>query len=501
MSHESGGSITVQNENARIFEMTAIWQFEAATITRVGVGPVIHDLTWSLAPGQTWAIVGPVASGKTTLADTLRGRLRVVSGSLRRPAGEPGQGVALVGFREESRRFSYARHYYQQRFNFIEPDEDLTLRQFLIGEQEELSESGQSLLRLLHLEGLLDRSLIQLSNGQMRRARLTRALLTQPELLILDEPFIGLDVAGRAEVAALLGDLVRSGQRLLLVTRADAIPEWVTHVLELTGGRCTWQGPRTEYQPPPSPEETASPARTQVGEPILELDDVHVRYGDSVILDGITWSVRLGERWAVLGPNGAGKTTLLSLLCGDHPQAYSNHITLFGRRRGTGETIWDIKRQVGLLSPELHLYFTEPLTAEQAAGTGFHDALVARPLTGAQRDRIQLLFGELAPEVPLDRPFARLSSGEQRLTLLVRALVKETPLLILDEPFQALDPATMVRARTWLDRHLGPTQTLLFVTHHPEELPASITHRLVLSQGQATSCGPYRIRSDWAVSS
>jgi molybdate transport system ATP-binding protein len=471
--------------------MSLSWRFEKATIARVGSEAVVRDLDWTLEPGRTWAIVGPVAAGKTTLAEKLQGQHRLATGVLHGPR----KGVALIGFREDSRRFSYARHYYQQRFNFIEPQDDQTLDQFLAGQAAASSAQLTSLFHRLGLEGLGDRSLIQLSNGQMRRARLARALLTRPDLLILDEPFIGLDVAGRVEVAALLGRLVAEGQRLLLITRADAIPEWVTDVLELTAGCCTWQGPRSDYrrtrqrcQARASGPTNRENRNANSGERIIDLRNVGVRYGDARILDGINWTVRAGERWAVLGPNGSGKTTLLSLLCGDHPQAYSNEIYLFGRRRGTGETIWDIKRRVGLLSPEFHLYFTEPLTAEQTAGTGFHDVLTPRPITREQSERVRALFADLAPDLPRERPFLRLSSGEQRLVLLVRALVKAPPLLILDEPFQALDPATMIRARDWLDRHLAPTQTLLFVTHLEEELPASLTHCLDLPGARLRTC-------------
>jgi molybdate transport system ATP-binding protein len=220
----------------------------------------------------------------------------------------------------------------------------------------------------------------------------------------------------------------------------------------------------------------------------VELRDVRVAYGEREVLRGVSWTVRAGERWAVLGPNGSGKTTLLSLLCGDHPQAYSNDVRLFARQRGSGESIWDVKRQVGLVSPELHLYFSEPLTAAQTAATGFFDVLVRRPTTPEQDAVVADLFerfgiGPLAP-----RPFARLSTGEQRLVLLVRALVKRPPLLILDEPFQGLDARTMARLRDWLDRELGPDQTLLFVSHHAEEVPRTVTHRLRLDEGRVVEC-------------
>jgi molybdate transport system ATP-binding protein len=198
----------------------------------------------------------------------------------------------------------------------------------------------------------------------------------------------------------------------------------------------------------------------------------------------VSWTVQRGERWAVLGPNGSGKTTLLSLLCGDHPQAYSNDIHLFGRRRGTGETIWDVKRNVGLLSPEFHLYFTEPLTAARTAATGFFDTLADRPTTPEQNDRVAELFAAFGIEHLADRAFKTLSTGEQRLVLLARALVKRPPLLILDEPFQGMDPTATERCRDYLDRELGSDQTLLFVTHEPSELPRSVSQTLRLDRGR-----------------
>jgi molybdate transport system ATP-binding protein len=194
--------------------------------------------------------------------------------------------------------------------------------------------------------------------------------------------------------------------------------------------------------------------------------------------------VRRGERWAVLGPNGSGKSTLLSLLCGDHPQAYSNDVRLFGRRRGSGETIWDVKRNVGLLSPEFHLYFSEPLSAERAAATGFFDTLADRPTAPEQNERVRELFAAFGIAHLAGRAFKTLSTGEQRLVLLARAFVKRPPLVILDEPFQGMDAGATARCRDYLDRELGADQTLLFVTHEPSELPRCVSKTLRLDRGR-----------------
>lgn len=453
---------------------------------------LFDNLNWTIRKGESWCIHGPMGSGKSTLAQLLLGQLRPHAGSIEWPMRErlnpkdptllPTDVIEYLPFREDSARFNYRRHYYQQRYNFVEPHDDVTLDQFLRCGMRAEESKIRVVAESLGIQESRSRSLIQLSNGQMRRARLARALLKEPELLIIDDPFLGLDTRGRDDLSQMLGQLVQQGQTVVLLSADRVIPSWVSHVLRLPG-ESALETANTMVDRAP-----ASSRRTQHGEdgeePVVELHQVRVAYNGAVILQDVSWTVRRGERWALLGPNGAGKTTLLSLLCGDHPQAYSNDVRLFGRRRGTGESIWDIKARVGLVSPEMHLYFMGQLTVWDVVATGWHDILVPRPLTEAQKQSTRSLLTEWNLIDWWDRPFQHLSTGEQRLILLLRACVKTPELLILDEPFQGLDDATWVRCRTWLDDRLLPTQTVLFVTHREKELPASVTRRLVLERGR-----------------
>ena len=479
-----------------------LFQARGARVSRPGpetLSPAFEDLSWEIRAGQTWAIVGPVGSGKTTLAETIRGRLRLTGGEIDRPflndlraAGRviswPADVIHFVSFKEESRAFSHANHYYQQRFNFIEPEDDLTLRQFLGANIETTAAEIEAAAVRFRLADKLDLSLIKLSNGQTRRARLARAMLRRPDWLILDEPFIGLDTASRADLDRLLANLVADGHRLTLITRPEAVPAWVTHVAEVAGGRMLRQVPRHEYQAPAGPVTDGEPTPAgESGEPVIELRDVTVTHGGRAILDGVNWTVRAGERWALLGPNGSGKTTLLSLIAGDHPQAYGNDVRLFGRRRGTGESIWEVKRQLGLVSPEIHLYFSAPLSAAETIATGFYDVMTHRRATPEQAVVIADFLARFGISELADRPFRRLSAGEQRLVLLLRGLVKRPPILILDEPFQGLDAGAIATARQWLDTELRPEQTLIFVSHLPEELPRCVTRRLALENGKVVA--------------
>jgi len=475
--------------------------FDRASFAHPGAGAraTLSNITWILEEGQTWAITGPTGSGKTTFAEAIRGRMRRLAGEadwpIVRRAREtdprvriPEDIIERVSFHDSSRAFSPSNHYYQQRFNFIDPEDDMTVRQYLASVGDLDPAEVERVAATLWLTPLIDDSLIELSTGQMRRARIARALLERPEILILDDAAIGLDVEVRRELVELLGGLVADGLRSIVVVRPDSIPEWVTHVAELRDGRLAFSGPRGDYCPVVESLAPISAKPRSIGDvdgpTIVELEGATVRYGDKAILSGVDWRICEGQRWALTGPNGSGKTTLLSLICGDHPQAYSQKVTMFGRRRGTGETIWDVRRPIGLVSPEMHFYFSEPLSVLETVGTGLFDVMVRKPLTSPQealiRERLAVAgLGDMA-----ERRFRTLSMGEQRLALLVRAMVKDPRLLILDEPFQGLDTKTIGRMITHLEATLQPEQTLILVTHDDAEIPPSVSHRLRLREGR-----------------
>jgi molybdate transport system ATP-binding protein len=293
---------------------------------------------------------------------------------------------------------------------------------------------------------------------------------------------------------------MKAGTQLVLVThRRDEIPSEVTHLLEVECGRVVRQGTRDTFLTR-DPEAAGAPAASiplsfgagrpdaapfQVPEVLIEMKRVSVRYGSAVILADVDWTVRRGENWAILGPNGAGKTTLLGMIAGDHPQAYANEIYLFGRRRGSGESIWEIKAPIGMITPEFQIRYRKEITALEAVLSGFHDSVgLFRRCTPIQREAARDWLRHMGVTDRAERPFPHLSHGEQRLVLLARAMVKSPALLILDEPCQGLDRENRRRFLSIVEavgRH-APTH-LLYVTHHADEIPACTTHVLRLGRG------------------
>jgi len=277
--------------------------------------------------------------------------------------------------------------------------------------------------------------------------------------------------------------------QLILVGHYQSLPVCITHHLHLEDFKVLYNGPLTNDVPSITTIKTNTlkeekilakiktiyTAPTIDANTIFQLNTVNVAYYGKTILNNIDWTVQKGEKWALLGNNGSGKSTLLSLLFGDHPQAYSNDIYLFEQKRGMGQSIWDIKKNTGFTSPELHYFFSYELTGLQTVITGLFDHVyLKRTPTPQEQQLIDLLFAYFGIEDLKARSFQSLSTGEQRLVLLIRALIKNPPLLLLDEPFQGFDLPMIDKAKRLLTAILTDRHTLVFISHYQEEIPACV---------------------------
>jgi molybdate transport system ATP-binding protein len=217
---------------------------------------------------------------------------------------------------------------------------------------------------------------------------------------------------------------------------------------------------------------------------VIRFNHVSIRYGERTILKDLDWTVKRGEHWSLSGENGSGKSTLLSLVCADNPQSYACDISLFGHKRGSGESIWDIKRHIGYVSPEMHRSYKQNIPAIQIVASGLKDTigLYVRP-NEAEKEQCRKWLEKLGIGQLANRNFMEMSSGEQRLVLLARAFVKEPDLLILDEPLHGLDLENRKMVKQLVDDYCkNPDVTLIFVTHYQEELPSCINHALYLER-------------------
>jgi molybdate transport system ATP-binding protein len=220
----------------------------------------------------------------------------------------------------------------------------------------------------------------------------------------------------------------------------------------------------------------------------VRMKNVTIKY-DHTILDNINWEVRNGEKWSLSGPNGSGKSTLLSLVNADNPQAYANEIYLFDRKRGTGESIWDIKKNTGFVSPELHLYFEKGINCSDVVASGLFDTIgLFRKINAQQKILIEKWFQLLKLEHLRHKSLFQLSNSEQRLILLVRALIKNPPLLVLDEPCQGLDVEQTTLFKAIINEIcITGNKTLIYVSHYVHEIPECVSKFIRLEDGRIQS--------------
>ena len=440
----------------------------------------VRLLISTFATMKITAIAGRNGSGKTLYVDQLRKQL--ASDRVRYIAFTDSYGANVDG-----------QYYLQLRWNQHDIDHETPtvgelLQQTYLLAGEDTAERRQlrnQLYGLFHMDEFLDKYIITLSSGELRKFQLTKTMFANPKLLIMDNPFIGLDAETRDQLRDLLKVLAeeRNMEIMLVMSKTDDIPTFVSEV--------KWMDKQE-----PVPDHVLSREKRDAilslpytdrdydCQKVVEMKNVSIRYGKRTILRDLNWTVMNGERWALSGQNGSGKSTLLSLVCADNPQSYACDITLFDRPRGSGESIWDIKKHIGYVSPEMHRSYKRNLPAIRIVASGLMDSIGLYAVPNEQdyeRCRWWLdIFGigELG-----DRPFLQLSSGEQRLVLLARAFVKDPQLLILDEPLHGLDlwNRRMVKdiIETFCQRR---GKTLIMVTHYQEELPEVITNSLFLKK-------------------
>ena len=467
--------------------------------------------SFSLREGECVAIVGPNGCGKSTLLEMIRGGFYLREGSLRHDLrDESYRAIRTVEF-DNAYSTTETQYYYQQRWQAFEREASPLAAELLEAEE---SEWREQLFDLLNIRPLLSKEIITLSSGELRRFSIARAMLQQPQVLILESPYIGLDPPTRQLLSDLLLQVrTQLGVSVIMTLPSpDQIPPVVTHVYFMEDGVVSEKFPMCSGQNQPQLEVGCRPTLRREGtdrlsgkhqlqakasarrcelpqlhdtplfEKVVEMRHIDISYGQRQIFRDLNWTVRSGEKWNVTGPNGSGKSTLLSLVNADNPRAYSLDITLFDRKRGTGESIWDIKRHIGFLSSEMHSGFITSDTVLEIVRSGLADGYQGVVAKGAEEDTLLMRWLELfGAEALAQRNYNTLSSGEQRYILLIRAFVKDPDLLILDEPFQGLDPQKRHQAGAVIESFCRrPNKTLIFVTHYIEEIPGIVTHTLQL---------------------
>ena len=442
------------------------------------------------------AVVGRNGSGKTRYIDQLRKTL--ASDRVRYMAFTDSYGVNVDG-----------QYYLQLRWNQHDIDHEtptvgelLERAYHLAGDDtDERRQLQKHLYRLFHMEEFLDKYIITLSSGELRKFQLTKTLFSNPRLLIMDNPFIGLDAETRDQLKELLRMLSeeRDMEIMLVLSKTDDIPDFVDKIIEISDDAESAEYPTPSdyyaHQQPVPPHVLSDEKRQAIldlpyhdndydCQRVVEMKGVSIRYGERTILKDLDWTVMNGERWALSGQNGSGKSTLLSLVCADNPQSYACDITLFDRPRGSGESIWDIKKHIGYVSPEMHRSYKRDLPAIRIVASGLMDSIGLYAVPNEQDyDKCRWWLDIFGIGHLAERRFLQLSSGEQRLILLARAFVKDPQLLILDEPLHGLDLWNRRLAKDVIETFCQRrNKTMVMVTHYETELPKGITNKLFLAR-------------------
>ena len=454
----------------------------------------LDEINWQLDDSQHWVITGANGSGKSALAAILAGAGEHVSGSLE---GVPTK-VGLVSFEAQAELIERERK--KDDADIMDVISEGTPVHEILSEDGRNPELVNQLVTMFKLDTLVDRSFRKLSTGESRKVMLIRALASEPDLLILDEPFDGLDAHTLEMLQQYLATLVETVPMVLVLNRFDEFPDFITHISYVDHGRLQHQIDRndsnaynelykllhlktTDLAVPAADPENDIP-RLDPTQPLVRLSSINITYDGHRIIDSLDWTIERNQHWQLSGPNGSGKTGLLSLITGDHPQCYVNDIFVFGFKRGSGESIWQIKQFIGYVSTALQWEYKVGTGLRNVIISGFYDSIgLYTKATDKQKQIADEWLALLGMTDRADTPFNKLSYGDQRLLLIARAMVKHPPLLILDEPCLGLDDMNRQLVLALIEKICAGSETsVLYVNHHPEDQIKGIDNYLALEK-------------------
>jgi molybdate transport system ATP-binding protein len=459
----------------------------------------LNNINWQIEQHQHWLITGANGAGKSALAAVLAGYGEILAGSTSGLASN----IGWVSFEAQAELI---------QAELKKDDADITdvislgtpVSEIIFTEEVDPS-TAQDLIQQFELEYILDRAFRKLSTGESRKVMLIRALSCNADLLILDEPFDGLDSATHAMLQNHLFDVVQHTPVIMVLNRFDEIPEFISHIAYMEQGELRYQVERddtqayadlyqllhlktTDLQVPAADNDNVIPT-LDPQQPLVKLSNICVKYTDMVLIEGQDWTIEPNQHWQLSGPNGSGKTALLSLITGDHPQCYTNDIFVFGYQRGNGESIWQIKQYIGYVSTALQWEYRVGTSLRNVIISGFYDSI---GLYSKSTDRQKKIADEwlalLGMQKRGDQPFNKLSYGDQRLLLIARAMVKHPPLLILDEPCLGLDDINRQLVLALIEKICAAKETsVIYVNHHAQDRIAGISNYLALEKSANNS--------------
>jgi molybdate transport system ATP-binding protein len=489
-------------------------------VTLHTAGPVLN---WEIRPSEHWLISGDCDAAKNELFEILAGKKKVISGIVSQSLADLNSDYSLsllknsvaVNFLHPSVLLPDA--FYQQRYHATESDKGISLKEFITAyfKTKKDIERGKSLLRLFQLDERLDEPIIHLSSGEFRKLAIIRGLLKNPRILLLIEPYAGLDIESVEKLDMILLELSKKRINIILASELDHVPAFITHCLnfivrtlhsKLSNVRTLHATSRLEIQATSQQEIQATSqfkmqatSRLEANsillpipqirdfhfESAIELHDLTIHDGHKKMLDAINWSVKKGEKWALLGHNGAGKSMLLSVIFADHPQAYANHVVLFDRIRGSGESIWDIRDKIAYFSTEYFLYTNKNKTcSELAYGILRSNPYKFNSITKEEVEFYHHLMNYFSLTNYTESTVHSLPPKLQRLAFLIAVFLKNVPLLILDEPFHGFKLSLIEKLNYFLNQYCKD-RTLIFVSHRKSEIPSVINKYITLQKGKA----------------